>query len=114
MKMTDILIKDGTIITMDRKKKVIKNGSIAVDDKKIVEIGEAYDLKRKYKPEITIEAKGRLVLPGFVNVHTHTPTPFLKGIIYTSNVGWKLIGGIRAVYKDLGDETTSDILYHNS
>jgi len=49
--LTDILISGGTVVTMDNERRVIKNGSIAVEDNKIVELGEADDMKKKYKTD---------------------------------------------------------------
>jgi 5-methylthioadenosine/S-adenosylhomocysteine deaminase len=112
--MTDVLITGGTVVTMNKERRVIREGCIAIEDNKIVELGEAGDMKQKHEADMVIEAKGRLVLPGFVNVHTHTPTPFVRGLFFASDIGWKLIGGIRAAYKELGSQELSDIFYRNS
>ncbi|MBA7606251.1 Atrazine chlorohydrolase [subsurface metagenome] len=67
--MGDILIKDGFIATMDRDRTVYKSGDLYIDDGKIVSIGK--DVKAPRSPEYTIDARNNVVLPGFVNVHTH-------------------------------------------
>ena len=46
---------------------IIEDGSIAINDGKIVEIGQ--DLR--YNAEIKIDATGKIVMPGFVDSHTH-------------------------------------------
>ena len=46
---------------------IIEKGSIAIKDGKIVDVGK----NLKYKSEKTINAKGKIVLPGFIDPHTH-------------------------------------------
>lgn len=45
----------------------IKNGSIAIKDGLIVDVGR----NLRYKAESVIDASGKLVMPGFVDPHTH-------------------------------------------
>ena len=67
--MGDILIKDGFIATMDRDRTVYKSGDLYIDDGKIVSIGK--DVEAPRSPEYTMDARNQVVMPGFVNVHTH-------------------------------------------
>jgi imidazolonepropionase len=79
METVDILIKNANeLITLKgpnnpRTKKqmsnlsIIQKGSIAVRDGKIIETGK----NLKYKAEKTIDASGKIALPGFVDPHTH-------------------------------------------
>jgi imidazolonepropionase len=46
---------------------IIKNGSLAIKDGQIVDVGR----NLRYKPETTLDAAGKLVMPGFVDPHTH-------------------------------------------
>ena len=46
---------------------IVKNGSVAVDNGKIIDVGK----KIEYKGKTTINAKEKTVLPGFVDPHTH-------------------------------------------
>jgi len=67
--MGDILIKDGFIATMDRDRTVYKSGDLYIDDGEIVSIGK--DVEAPRSPEYTMDARNKVVMPGFVNVHTH-------------------------------------------
>jgi imidazolonepropionase len=79
METVDIIIKNANeLITLKglnkpRIKKemsylsILKNGSIAIKDGFIVKIGKNLN----YKAETTIDAKGKTVMPGFVDPHTH-------------------------------------------
>ncbi len=50
-----------------RKLSIIKNGSVAVKNGVIVGVGR----NLRYKAETTLNASGKLVMPGFVDCHTH-------------------------------------------
>ena len=79
MKTVDILIKNASeLVTLKgpnapRTKQqmsdlsIINNGSIAINDGKIVEIGKNLN----YSAEKIIDAHGKTVMPGFVDSHTH-------------------------------------------
>ncbi len=63
-----ILIKEATAIaTVDKKRRVIKNGSIYIEGNEIIEVGK--DIK--HNAELKIDARGKVVLPGLVNTHHH-------------------------------------------
>jgi len=79
MTSADILIKNANeLVTLKglnqpRIKKqmndlsIIQDGSIAVKDGKIIDVGK----NLRYNAEKTIDAKGKTVMPGFVDPHTH-------------------------------------------
>ena len=67
--MTDILIKDGFVATMDRQRTVYRRGSVHIQDGRIAEVGER--VSARPDPEIVIDAGHKVVLPGFVNAHAH-------------------------------------------
>ncbi|RLI16465.1 chlorohydrolase, partial [Candidatus Bathyarchaeota archaeon] len=57
----NILIQNGTIITM-HKRKIIRQGAVAIEGKTIVETGKTRDLKRKYgRGYEKIDAKEKVV-----------------------------------------------------
>jgi 5-methylthioadenosine/S-adenosylhomocysteine deaminase len=80
----DLLVKNGTIVTMDGERRIIENGVVAVKGDAIEFLGTESDFALHHPKGITakqtIDAKGKLVLPGFVNGHTHTPMTLLRGL----------------------------------
>jgi imidazolonepropionase len=50
---------------------IIADGALAVSDGSIVDLGPTVDLTMKYQAAQTIDAGGRVVMPGFVDPHTH-------------------------------------------
>lgn len=69
LETTDILIKDGFIATMDRDRRMYSRGSLYIEDGVIKEVGRM--VKASLNPEYVIDADHMIVLPGFVNAHSH-------------------------------------------
>ena len=46
----------------------------------IVAVGPRSELEARYAAAQTIDAKGKLVLPGFINGHTHVPMTLFRGL----------------------------------
>lgn len=77
--MADILIKNGLVITIDKHRRVIKDGAVAISGNRIVGVNKASKIK-DFKPEIIIDAKNKAVLPGLINAHGHTHTGLMRGL----------------------------------
>jgi 5-methylthioadenosine/S-adenosylhomocysteine deaminase len=77
----NIIIRDGIIIPMNGSERIIERGFVAIEDSKIVSVGKMNDLDCKENYDIIINAKGKAVLPGFVNPHTHLATECFRGIV---------------------------------
>lgn len=46
--MVEILISGGTVVTMDPGRRFIKEGTVAIDSSRIVDVGSTKDLKAKH------------------------------------------------------------------
>ncbi len=106
--MSRTLIDGGYLIPMSRPYEVVADGVVAIRDDRIVHAGPraGFDA-RAFEADTTINAKGRAVLPGFVNTHIHLIGAYLKGL--TEDVSGALSAGLwkRAVpiaFKHVHDE----------
>ncbi|MDQ3321991.1 MAG: amidohydrolase [Acidobacteriota bacterium] len=79
-KTVDLIVQNGTIVTMDASRRVLENGAIAVDKNSIVAVGNAAEINRKYSAKQIIDARGKVVIPGLINAHTHIPMALFRGI----------------------------------
>ncbi len=52
---------------------IIQNGAVVIQDDIIIAVGESAALLNKYPDEPRFDARGRVVMPGFVDPHTHLP-----------------------------------------
>ena len=76
----DLVVSGGTIVTMDGQRRVIEDGAIAVNHQTIVMVGPRAEIEAKYVARQEIDARGKLVLPGLINGHTHVPMTLLRGL----------------------------------
>ncbi len=81
----DLLISSGTIVTMDPSRRVLEEGFIAVRGDEIVAVGSGTSASLRFAPKgidakLKIDARGKLILPGFINGHTHVPMTLLRGL----------------------------------
>jgi len=76
----DLLITGGTIVTMNGSSDVIEDGEIAIRGDSIVAIGKAPLLPQGVVARQRLDARGKLILPGLINGHTHVPMTLLRGI----------------------------------
>src|ERR1700680_159590 len=76
----DLIVTSGTVVTMDGARAIYDDGIIVVKGDTIVAVGPRRELEGKYLASETINAKGGLVLPGFINGHTHVPMTLFRGI----------------------------------
>lgn len=76
----DTLIVGGKIVTMDPDRRVIENGAVAIRGEKIVAVGNRAEIVSKYRARLTVNAAGKLVVPGLINTHTHVPMSLFRGI----------------------------------
>jgi len=76
----DLIIKGKYIITLGGKG-VITDGAIAVKDKTIVDVDKKDNILGKYSADEVIERPRHIIVPGFVDCHTHTQQLFLRSAI---------------------------------
>ncbi|MDQ3711096.1 MAG: amidohydrolase [Acidobacteriota bacterium] len=76
----DLIVRNGTVVTMNASKSVIENGAIAVRKDEIVAVGTVAEITQKFSSSQTIDARGKVVIPGLINAHTHIPMTLFRGI----------------------------------
>ena len=69
-----VLIKGGTVVTMDAANKVV-TGDVLVRGTRVEAVGEASNVAA----DVTIDARGCAVLPGFVQTHVHLCQTLFRG-----------------------------------
>ncbi len=76
----DLIVSGGIVVTMDGARAIVPDGSVAVQGDSIVAVGPRAEIESRYKGAQVIDARGRLVLPGFINGHTHVPMTLFRGL----------------------------------
>lgn len=75
--MGTLLIKNGFVVTLNQANEMFENGSVYIEDGKIVEVGAIPE--GTYQPDRTIDAAGNVVMPGLINAHHHLYSTFARG-----------------------------------
>jgi len=70
------LIKNATVVTMNDDNEVIDNAYIAIRDDRIAYVGK--DLPQDFLARAIIDGSNKVIMPGLVNAHTHTPMVLLR------------------------------------
>src|SRR4026209_2708139 len=73
----DLLLTNAHVLTMDEEFTVHASGSVAVAGGAILAVGA---LGTDYDAAETVDCRGRVVMPGLVNAHTHAPMTLLRGL----------------------------------
>jgi putative selenium metabolism protein SsnA len=95
---TPLLIENGTLLTLGEKPAVLANHSVLVENGWITRIAPKGRI-RSFTGK-RLDATGKLVLPGFINAHTHLYSTFARGLTRTrpandfvhvlKNLWWRL------------------------
>jgi 5-methylthioadenosine/S-adenosylhomocysteine deaminase len=76
----DLLVTGGTVVTMDGARTIYDDGAVAVKGDLIIAVGPRAEVEDRYRAQEIIHANGKLVLPGFINGHTHVPMTLFRGL----------------------------------
>jgi len=76
----DLIVSGGIVVTMDGKRTIYEDGAVVVEGDSIVAAGPRTELEAKYSTPEVIEARDKLIVPGFINGHTHVPMTLFRGI----------------------------------
>ena len=70
----------GIVVAMDRARTIYHDGAVVVKGDTIVAVGPRSEIEAKHAASDTIDARGKLILPGLINGHTHVPMTLFRGL----------------------------------
>jgi len=79
MHRADILVSNGTVLTVDADNTEIPDGAVAIQGDRIAAVASAHDL-RDWQVTRRIDAGGGIIMPGLINVHTHAAMTCFRGL----------------------------------
>jgi len=74
------ILADAWLITVNERREVLEDASICVEQDRIAAVGTREALKQRFPEAEVVDCKGRIVMPGMVNTHTHLFQTLLKGL----------------------------------
>lgn len=75
-----LLIGKGLVFLRDENQTMIPDGGVVCDGNEIVAVGPFDELKAKYPQAEHVDARGNLIMPGFINAHHHIYSAFSRGL----------------------------------
>ena len=109
-----ILIGNGRVFTRDENNPYIENGAVLIDGKVIKEIGKTDELKAKYPDAQYKDAKGHLVMPGFINPHMHYYSTFARGMFLDNPPATMFSDILKGLWWRLDRALTLEDLYYSA
>ena len=76
----DLVVTNGTVVTMDAQRHVLENGAVAVRGDSIVAVGPSADIAAQYDAAKIVDARGAIVMPGLINGHAHAAMSLFRGV----------------------------------
>ncbi|MGD2186024.1 MAG: amidohydrolase family protein, partial [Desulfobacterales bacterium] len=78
-KFADILVINGTVLTLNAKDTAFVDGVVAISKDTIVATGTA-DAFSDWSATRVIDARGGIIMPGLINSHTHAAMTCFRGL----------------------------------
>ena len=75
-----LILGNGRLVTRDEKNPYLENGAVAIDGNTIVKVGDYEEVKAAYPDAEFIDAKGKVIMPAFINAHEHIYSSFARGM----------------------------------
>ena len=65
------MLVEGTVVTMDAERRILTGGAVAVAGDRIVDVGDAAELRARHPDARRIGGARRYVIPGLIDCHNH-------------------------------------------
>ena len=75
-----LLVGNGKVITRDEALPYLEDGAVLLDGEAVREVGPLAELKAKYPGAEFVDARGGVIMPGLINVHTHIYSGLARGL----------------------------------
>ena len=111
-----MLIKNAKIFTFDEEDKYIENGFVKVLDGIITKIDYMYNFTEdmQQKGEEIIDAKDKILFPGFICTHTHIYSAFARGMILEGNNPSNFLEILRNLWWRLDKKLNNEDIYYSA
>ncbi len=86
--MNGLLLLHGTIVTVDKERRIIEDGGLAISGDRIVEIGTAAEVISRHTEKRVIDCRGKMIIPGLIDAHGHAGHALIRSIAADTNAMW--------------------------
>jgi len=110
--LSSLLVTNGRLVTLDEANRFIENGDVYVEDGQIVDVGEI--APGTYKADRTIDAGGRIMMPGLINAHHHLYSTFARGFTPPGDAARNFEENLLNLWWKLDSVLDSEDVYHSA
>src|SRR5688572_1455396 len=75
-----LVIANGIVVTVDGNRRILNPGSVAINGADIVAVDTPANIAARFTAADTIDATGKVVMPGLINTHTHAAMVMYRGL----------------------------------
>jgi 5-methylthioadenosine/S-adenosylhomocysteine deaminase len=79
------------IVTVDPQRRIITDGAIAIADDRVTFVGKTAELPARFADAASIDGRGMMALPGFVDTHVHNTQHLGRGLADECDVPVQLL-----------------------
>lgn len=91
--MADLIITNACVVTVDAARRIIPDGAVAISHGHILAVGPTADILRDHSAPQVIDATGKVMLPGLIDVHAHAGHGLIKTLGMEQDKRWEEICG---------------------
>jgi 5-methylthioadenosine/S-adenosylhomocysteine deaminase len=99
-KKVDLILHNAVVLTMNESLTQFNPGAVAVEGPTILDVGSQETILSDYSARELIDLKGRVLMPGLINTHTHAPMTLLRGLADDLRLDVWLLGYMMPVERE--------------
>jgi 5-methylthioadenosine/S-adenosylhomocysteine deaminase len=80
MKKVDLILNNAIVLTIDNDFNQFNPGAVAIIGDSIVGVGDEKEILANYSSDAIFDCEVKVLMPGFINTHTHAPMTMLRGL----------------------------------
>jgi putative selenium metabolism protein SsnA len=113
-KNTPLLIHNGTLITLGEKNRIISDGAVLIRDGIIEALGKSAAVKKKARGAQRINARGKLIMPGYINAHMHFYSTFARGLTPKQPAAQHFVEILEKLWFPLDKQLNEEDIYYSA
>ncbi len=80
-----LLVGNGQVVTRNEENAFLPDGAVLIEDGRIAEVGDEQKIREAHPEADYVDAHGGLIMPGFINAHTHIYSGLARGLSIAGN-----------------------------
>jgi len=80
MEKADLILKNAIVLTVDKDFNQFNPGAVVIKGDSIIKVGVEDEVLKSYSSDSILDFGGKVIMPGFINTHTHVPMTMLRGL----------------------------------